>query len=350
MVIPPSPPIPTNRIKQTAADLGFLLCGITRAQSSPGFERLKTWLELGYSGSMRYLADRLPAYEHPNSILDGVRSIIVLGTPYKAPWAVASKVDRQSMHGRVASYAQSEHDYHDVLRERMKEFVSQLETMGAIGKYRSVVDTAPLLEREAAQLAGLGWIGKNTLLLNRQYGSYFFLSAVLTDLEFEIDQPMSTDHCGTCTACLDACPTQAFPQPYVLDARKCISYLTIEHRDDVDEDLRAKLDGWIFGCDVCQEVCPWNRRPVESSDADLQPRFELRHLPLREILTMDEGTFRSKFRKRPLSRPKWSGMLRNAILVAVSQDAVELLPEIDRLQSESYPKLVRDAAQWASKS
>lgn len=296
---------------------------------------------------MRYIGDRLNAYAHPRSILDNARTIIVLGTPYKASWGVGKKSEIRRLFGRVASYAQADRDYHDTLHERMKKLIVGLQQEVGLGSYRGVVDTAPLMEREAAQLAGLGWIGKNTLLLNQKYGSYFFLSAILSDRDIEPDEPMMTDHCGTCTACLDACPTNAFPQPYVLDARRCLSYLTIEHREAVDPVLRPHVEEWIFGCDICQEVCPWNRRPSASTDIELSPKEEHRELSLRELLSMDEATFRRAYRNRPLGRPKWTGMIRNAIYIAVGQDAVELLPELKNLLISENPPLVRETAEWA---
>ena len=183
-------------------------------------------------------------------------------------------------------------DYHDLIHPRLKRLAGLIQQRVPGSQARGVVDTAPLLEREFAQLAGLGWIGKNTLAIHPQLGSWFFLAAVLTDVTLEYDEPFATDHCGRCRACLDACPTDAFPQPYVLDATRCISYLTIELREMLPRNLRRDVGDWVFGCDLCQEVCPWNRRGPESGEADFQPLEALRPLKLHELFELDDDEFR----------------------------------------------------------
>jgi len=213
-------------------------------------------------------------------------------------------------------------------------------------KVRGVVDTAPLLEREFAQLAGLGWIGKNTLLLNKQLGSYFFLAALLTDLTLDYDQEHETDHCGTCTACLDACPTQAFVAPYVLDARRCISYTTIELRDEIPTELRAGHGDWVFGCDVCQDVCPWNRKAPTVDEPELQPREGSHPLDLIELFDLDDAEFRRRFRDTPLWRSKRRGILRNAAIVLGNQRATGAVAALTQGASDEEP-LVREACSWA---
>ena len=195
---------------------------------------------------------------------------------------------------------------------------------------RAVVDTAPLLEREYAQLAGLGWIGKNTLLLNKQSGSWFFLCALLTDVELEYDRPHAADHCGTCRACLDACPTGAFVDAYVLDARRCISYLTIESRQPIPTTLRAGIGDWVFGCDICQEVCPWNRDAPVADEPEFQPLAGGTDLELSELFWLDDAEFRVRFRHTPLWRPKRRGLLRNAAIVLGNQVAPEAIPALAR--------------------
>jgi epoxyqueuosine reductase len=237
-------------------------------------------------------------------------------------------------------------DYHDLIRQRVERVASEISQVAPDSRWRCVVDTAPLLEREFAQLAGLGWIGKNTLLLNRGLGSYFFLAALLTDLELEYDEPWASDHCGTCRACLDACPTGAFVAPYVLDARRCISYLTIELRGPVPSDLRPGLGEWGFGCDVCQEVCPWNQHAPVSIDSMLAPRADLDPLDLTELFAQDEQAFRERFRGSPIWRAKRRGLLRNAAVVLGNQklgSAVEALA----LGLEDPESLVRGACAWA---
>ena len=201
----------------------------------------------------------------------------------------------------MSRYAWGDADYHDLIHERLARLgrvASPSECRPR--RVRGVVDTAPLLEREFAQLAGLGWVGKHTLLINRQQGSWFFLAALLTDVELSYDAPHETDHCGTCRACLDACPTGAFPQPYVLDATRCISYLTIELRDAVPAELRSGIGDWLFGCDVCQDVCPWNSRAPLSRQAEFVPREDSNPIDLISLFELDDAAFRERFRHTPL--------------------------------------------------
>jgi epoxyqueuosine reductase len=247
--------------------------------------------------------------------------------------------------GRVARYARGA-DYHDVLRERMNQLLTWLQGERADCRGRGVVDTAPLLERDFARRAGLGWFGKNTMLLNKRLGSYFFLAALLVDLELRPDPPFEAHHCGTCTACLDACPTAAFVGPGVLDARRCISYLTIELKGDVPLDLRSGLGDWAFGCDICQEVCPWNRKAPVAMDAAMQARPELESLDLIELLGLSEEGFRKRFRGTALMRSKRRGLLRNAALVLGNNGDERALPALRRAL-EDTELLIREAARWA---
>jgi epoxyqueuosine reductase len=209
-----------------------------------------------------------------------------------------------------------------------------------------VVDTAPLLERDFARRAGLGWFGKNTMLLNKRLGSYFFLGALLLDIELQADPPHETSHCGTCTACLDACPTQAFVGPGQLDSRRCISYLTIELRGSIPEDLREPMEDWLFGCDVCQEVCPWNRKAPLGTAPDLQVRAELEAIDPTELLGLSAEEFRQRFRGTALTRAKRSGLLRNAAIILGNQGDPAALPALRRALTDPEP-VIREAAQWA---
>ncbi len=230
----------SDEIEHRARELGFSNVGFCPAVEPAGLGRFHEWLERGYAGSMRYLENRKAAYAHPQHVLDGARSLVMLTVDYKT--TEPKSADRG--YGRVSRYAWGTADYHDWIHGQLRQLVAQIQQLDPGCTVRGVVDTAPLLERDFAQLAGLGWIGKNTLLLNRQQGSLFFLAAIVTDLELAYNLAPESDHCGTCTACLDACPTDAFPEPYVLDARKCISYLTIELRDDIPRELphrRGKL-------------------------------------------------------------------------------------------------------------
>jgi len=328
-------------LKTEARRLGFSLAGICPAVTPDGIDRFGEWLAAGYAGTMHYLANRAEAYSHPRHVLDGVRSLLVLAFPYRT----AEPAPSQPGHGRVARYAWGE-DYHDVVRARLRMLEAFFLERAPDAAVRTVVDTAPLLEREFAQLAGLGWIGKNTLLLNKQAGSWFFLAALLTDLELPPDEPHAADHCGTCRACLDACPTDAFVAPYVLDARKCISYLTIELRDSIPRELRPGTGDWVFGCDVCQDVCPWNHKPLATAEPALQPIEGSTTLELIGLFELDDAAFRARFRETPLWRSKRRGLLRNAAIVLGNQRVPQAVSALVRGLNDDEP-LVRGACAWA---
>ena len=332
----------TEELKNRAGELGFSLAGVCPAVAPPGAERFDEWLAAGYAGQMRYLGDRREAYHDPRHVLDGARSIVMLAMNYRT----AEPAEPRAGEGRVSRYAWGDADYHDVIRERLDQLADFLLEREPAAKVRGVVDTAPLLEREFAQLAGLGWVGKNTVLINRQEGSWFFLAALLSDLELAYDAPHETDHCGTCRACLDACPTGAFPQPYVLDASRCISYLTIELRDAVPAELRARVGEWLFGCDVCQDVCPWNHRAPLSREAAFAPRAGSNPIELAALFDLDEAAFHERFRHTPLWRPKRRGILRNAAIVLGNRPTPAALPALCRGLNDSEP-LVRGACAWA---
>jgi epoxyqueuosine reductase len=332
----------SDELKRRAADLGFSLCGICPAVSPAGASRLEEWLAAGYAGQMQYLADRLQAYSHPRSVLDGAKSIVALAMNYRT----AEPAQPQAGEGRVSRYAWGDADYHDVIRERLNQLATFVKEREPASQVRGVVDTAPLLEREYAQLAGLGWIGKNTLLLNRNEGSWFFLSALLTDIALEYDAANESDHCGTCRACLDACPTNAFPQPYVLDASRCISYLTIELRDAIPMELRDGLGEWVFGCDVCQDVCPWNSKAPRSRQMEFTPRHDSNPMDLIALFELDDVAFRERFRHTPLWRPKRRGLLRNAAIVLGNGPTYAAVPALVRGLNDVEP-LVRGACAWA---
>jgi epoxyqueuosine reductase len=245
----------------------------------------------------------------------------------------------------VARYARGD-DYHDLLRSRLNVLAAWLESRVPGGRARGVVDSAPLAERDYAWLAGLGWVGKNTMLIDPRAGSYFLLAAVVTDVSLPADQPLQTDHCGTCTACLDACPTAAFPAPRVLDASRCISALTIEDHGAVPEPRRAELDDWIFGCDVCQEVCPWNRHAPGSAEPAFQPRDGQASLPLADLLALDERGFRDRFRGSPILRAKRRGLLRSAALALGNRPHPPAFAALAAALADD-DAVVRGAAAWA---
>jgi epoxyqueuosine reductase len=331
----------TAALKTEAHRVGFDLAGICPAVAPAGIGRFHEWLAAGYAGEMRYLTDRAEAYGHPRHVLDGVRSILMLAMVYRT---AEPKPPREG-EGRISRYAWG-NDYHDLIRERLDRLGDFLKRESPAARVRGVVDTAPLLEREFAQLAGLGWIGKNTLLLNKQIGSWFFLAALLTDVELEYDEAHAADHCGTCRACLDACPTGAFVQPYVLDARRCISYLTIELRGPIPAELRSGVGDWLFGCDICQDVCPWNHRAPQSSEAAFVPAAETNPIDLAALFALDDAAFRERFRHTPLWRAKRRGLLRNAAIILGNRPHAPAVPALIRGLNDTET-LVRGACAWA---
>jgi epoxyqueuosine reductase len=338
---------PAERIKEQARTLGFALVGVAPATEADGFERLTEWLARGYAGEMSYMERYASERRHPAAVLPTVRCVVMVGMEYGAAGsgqrAAGSEEKRDSslpaaccpLPAKVARYAAGP-DYHDVMRGRLNELLAWLQTEFPGVGGRGVVDTAPLMERDFARRAGLGWIGKNTMLINKHRGSYFFLGALLLDVEVAPDAPHEATHCGTCTACLDACPTGAFTGPGWLDARKCISYLTIELRSPVPEELRPGVGDWLFGCDVCQEVCPWNRKD-ETEPEVVDPV---------EVLSLTEEEFRSRYRGTAMLRTKRRGLLRNAALVLGNAGDKRALPALRRALDDPEP-LVRDAAAWA---
>lgn len=331
----------TAALKQQALALGFDLAGVCPAETPRRLPQFESWLEAGYAGDMAWLPNRQAAYRHPRHVLDGVRSIVLLATNYHSSEPVATRPGQ----GRVSRYAWGD-DYHDALRGRLHSLADWLRQASPGAVTRCVVDTAPLFERELAQLAGLGWVGKNTLLLNKQLGSWFFLAALLTDVDLACDAPHELDHCGTCRACLDACPTGAFVEPYVLDSRRCISYLTIELRGAVPEELRPGLGDWLLGCDVCQEVCPWNHRAPVSAAAEFQPAEGMDPVDLAALFDLDDAAFRRRFRHTPLWRPKRRGILRNAAILLGNRPVQAALPALVKGLHDVEP-LVRAACAWA---
>jgi epoxyqueuosine reductase len=355
------------RIKEQAHALGFELVGIAPATPADGFERMREWLNQGYAGEMAYMYRQAEARLHPNSILPEVRSVVMVGMNYAdglVGWVESSEPTNDSNGGfrrlhppyrtakdsnyrtaEVARYARGE-DYHKVLWQKLNQLLEWIQHEAPGCRGRGVVDTAPLLERDFARRAGLGWFGKNTMLLNKRLGSYFFLGALLLDLKLTADPAHEASHCGTCTACLDACPTQAFVEPGMLDSRRCISYLTIELRGPIPEELRAPMGDWLFGCDVCQEVCPWNRKAPPGIEPALQARDDLTAINLMELLSLSEEQFRKRFRGTALMRAKRRGLLRNAAIVLGNQGDPDALPVLRRALADPDP-VVREAVQWA---
>jgi epoxyqueuosine reductase len=353
-----------ERLKAKARELGFELAGIARATVADGFERFREWLDRGYAGQMDYLHHQADPRRHPDSILPDVRSVVMLGMTYTStspPQPPSPKrrggsrtesppspprgggVGGERSPARVAKYAQAP-DYHRYLWDRLNALSGWLDAEVPGSRSHGVTDSAPLLERDFARRAGLGWVGKNTMLLNKEHGSFFLLAAFLTTLELEPDPPTEIGHCGTCTACLDACPTQAFPEPGWLDARRCISYLTIELKMPIPNELRPQIGDWLFGCDVCQDVCPWNHHPNPSPGLPHNP--DLTAIDPAELLSLSPQDLRRRFKGTSLRRANWRGLLRNAAIVLGNRGDPAALPAL-RAGLKWDDEVVREACEWA---
>jgi epoxyqueuosine reductase len=300
-------------VKQRAHDLGFESVGICDLRPTPHADALHSWLANGYAGTMTYMHRQAARRTKPAEILPGATRAVVVTRGYFEP-----DTPRRDGAGHVAKYARGA-DYHDALRPGLDTLATYVRSLGNGDTLaRAYVDAGPVPERELAQRAGLGWIGKNTMLILPTSGSFSFLATVLTNLDLATDEPFEADRCGTCRKCLDACPTAAFPAARVLDSRRCISYLTIEYRGDPPPDAPPSRAGWIFGCDDCQDVCPWNQkfaRPAEDPVLAYDP--DLEWLDLTDLLAMDDAGFAARFGATPLARPGGDGMRRNARTVAI---------------------------------
>ncbi|MGE3163559.1 MAG: tRNA epoxyqueuosine(34) reductase QueG [Planctomycetota bacterium] len=293
-------------LKQRARDLGFLRVGVAAAGRSPHADPFLEWLAKGRIGSMEYLARNVARRVDPRETVPGARSVIALSLPYED----RVEFPDDPSHGKVARYARGR-DYHKVIPPLLEELCALVRDDGRWRAWYSV-DAGPILERDWAAAAGVGWIGKNALIVDREVGTYTFLAVIVTDRAYAVDAP-ATDHCGTCRACLDACPTNAFVAPHSLDAERCISYLTIEHRGALPSELAGKLDGWVFGCDVCQEVCPYNQRR-QRPHPEVLPDLTPRSLPtdLTTLAGLDRDGFVTAFAGTALVRTGVEGLRRNA--------------------------------------
>ena len=326
----------TQAVKARALEVGFDRVAVGPAGPAEHAARFDAWLDAGYAGGMGYLARTRVERGDPERLLPGCRSVVALALAY------GPREDDPSWRA-VSRYARGR-DYHDLMRPRLAVLVDYLREAGgpAIAS-RAAVDTSAVLERDLAARAGLGWIGKNTNLIAVGGGSYFFIGTVLTTAALVADGP-AADHCGTCTACLDACPTRAFVGPWVLDARRCLAYLTIEHRGDVADEWKPEMREWLFGCDVCQEVCPWNRKAPSAREPALAPSAPLPSLEA--LLEMDEATFRARFRGSAMSRARRAGLARNAALMLGNRGDRAAAPALRRALDDPDAG-VRSAAAWA---
>lgn len=366
-----TPPERTTWICEQARTLGFELCGIVRADAlaeAPELrERLPDWLARGYAGEMKYLHDARRS--DARLVLEGVRSVIVVALnynsnrPYSTEFAVSNG---DAPRAWISRYAWGD-DYHDVVRHRLENLLSAMRVRFEPFEARVYVDTGPVVERVAARYAGLGWLAKNTCLINEEIGSWLFLGVILTTLDLvptlQSGQLPPADLCGNCTLCLEACPTQAFPEPYVLDARRCISYLTIELRGSIPEEMRAATGRAAFGCDICQEVCPWNREASATEAKEFAPRetangdssFSMFAPELESLASLSQRGFGEVFRGSPVKRTKWRGLVRNACVALgnahLPRDASSrqrLVALLERLAA-SDDALIAEHAHWALK-
>lgn len=321
-----SPELKAGLVKRRALELGFDAAGIADLSPIPHGEALARWIAEGRAGTMRYLERQLEARLRPEIIVPGATRAVVVTKHYLTPDPPGQKGK-----GRVAKYARGR-DYHRALKRPLKALAAYIRSLGSTDTVaKPYCDAGPVPERELAQRAGLGWIGKNTMLIDPKRGSYCFLAAVLTNLDLAIDEPFQADRCGSCTRCLDACPTEALVAPRVLDSRQCISYLTIEHRGPLDADLAADFGDWVFGCDICQDVCPWNTKFATAPKDDLlEADPELALLDLEELVSLSEEEFRSRYGHTAIMRAGREGMRRNAAIIKLLQERGDLCPTSQR--------------------
>jgi len=334
-----------ERLEAEARALGFAAVGVARADAAPQTaERLRAWLEEGAHGDMIWMADTADRRGAPTSLWPEVRSVISLGMSYapgRDPLALADEPDV----GRISVYAQGA-DYHDTVKKALKALARWLVAEAGCA-LKVFVDTAPVMEKPLAAAAGLGWQGKHTNLVSREDGSWLFLGAIFTTLELEESAPAHAVHCGSCTRCLDACPTAAFLAPFRLDARRCISYLTIEHKGPIPIEFREPMGNRIYGCDDCLAVCPWNRfAQAARANAAFRPRAELTAPALADLLALDDASFRAVFSGSPIKRIGRNRMVRNACIAAGNSGSAELVPVLERLTEDEDP-VVAEAAGWA---
>lgn len=293
-------------IKDEAKNLGFIFCGIAKAdfleEEAP---RLEAWLKKGMHGEMQYMENHFDKRLDPRLLVDGAKSVISLGLNY---YTEDAQVDASGP--KISKYAYGA-DYHHVIKEKLKQLLETInEKIGEVGG-RAFVDSAPVLDKAWAKKAGLGWIGKNTNLINQRVGSFFFLAELIVDIELEYDIAPTADHCGTCTRCVDACPTEAIVAPYIVDGSRCISYLTIELKNEIPKEFSGKMDNWMFGCDVCQDVCPWNKFSVLNTEPSFAPHADLLQLNKNDWEEITEDVFQKVFKNSAVKRTKFSGLKRN---------------------------------------
>jgi epoxyqueuosine reductase len=337
-----TPRAKAERAKSLALEAGFDIAGVARADAPGELAFFAEWVARGYAGTMAYLSAQADRRGDLRVAFPWARSVLSVALQYDTPHPYSVDAPRDG--GWVARYAWGD-DYHDVVKARLDVVVDRLaEAVGPL-RARTYVDTGPIAERAYAAAAGIGAWGKNTCLLHPEHGSWFFLAEAVTDLDLEPDAPRS-DMCGSCTACLDACPTQAFPAPYVLDATRCISYLTIEVKEGIPEGQREGIGRHVFGCDICQDVCPWNRKRRRSGEAPFEPRPGLVAPDLAELAGLDAAAFSERFRRSPIKRARRRGLLRNVAVALGNSGDRSRRPILERLAHDEDP-VVQEHALWA---
>jgi epoxyqueuosine reductase len=341
----------TTLVKDAAREAGFELAGIAPVHDLPELNHFPNWIAAGHAGEMKYLEARDEAGELKRASLRSTapwaRSVIVCAINYNTAHPYSTQVN-DSDRGWISRYAWSREDYHDAVMRRLRVVETGLRDRAASDtsalQTRCYVDTGPLVERVYAKYAGVGWIGKNTCILNQKLGSWLFLGVILTSLELAPDLP-APDRCGTCTRCIDACPTDALIAPYELDSNKCISYLTIEKRGPIPEDMREGIGRHVFGCDICQDVCPWNRKAPATNATEFQPREGLVNPALEWLAEMSTEEFRERFRGSPIRRTKRTGLRRNAAIAMGNSGNREFMPVLEKLATDD-DSVVADSARW----
>ena len=334
-----------EQIKLWSSELGFSSIGITDIDLSQDQRYLEKWLEKDYHGEMKYMEKHGKKRSKPAELVEGTKRIISLSMNYLPENYNGLELLKEDKKAFVSGYARGR-DYHKIMRSRLKKLVSKIKVHSS-HENRVFVDSAPVLEKALAQKAGLGWIGKNTLLLNKNAGSYFFLGEIYTDLELPIDEPEIVNHCGSCTSCMDVCPTKAFEGPNQLDARKCISYLTIEYKGSIKEELRPMMGNRIFGCDDCQIFCPWNKFLKITDEADFKPRHNLDDIELSNLFMWSEEEFLKKTQGSPIRRAGYESWLRNiAIALGNAESSVEVLRALHS-KKDDPSELVKEHVNWA---
>lgn len=293
-------------IKEEAKKLGFLFCGISKAEFlEEDAPRLESWLAAGHHGEMAYMENHFDMRLDPRKLVEGAKSVISLAYNY---YTNQSPSDPDAP--KISKYAYGI-DYHYVIKDKLKQLLQVIQAEIGEVNGRAFTDSAPVLDRAWAKKSGLGWVGKNANLINKNAGSFFFLAELIIDLELEYDIAPAKDHCGSCTRCIDACPTEAIVSPYVVDGSRCISYLTIELKNEIPSEFSGKMDNWMFGCDVCQDVCPWNRFSVLHNEPAFEPHPDLLQMKKEDWEEITEEVFQKVFKKSPVKRTKYSGLTRN---------------------------------------